>query len=165
MLLRKVGWEDSHLDLLKALKLHLYWKPAWLLVWILSLINVINVNVMLCQTATNVCHPSCPPQSGYVRGFNHRCGCICVPISGWVANKGLQNMLDRVLIHDYCFSFLCNSLFFFLVFVPHYLQRAQQNSGVHILPDRPGRPPPSHCGWLILPLQHGWVLQQPGQDC
>ncbi|KAG7265168.1 hypothetical protein CRUP_003609 [Coryphaenoides rupestris] len=24
----------------------------------------------------------CPPQSGFVRGFNHTCGCICVPISG-----------------------------------------------------------------------------------
>ncbi|KAK5916143.1 stAR-related lipid transfer protein 5 isoform X1 [Pseudochaenichthys georgianus] len=34
------------------------------------------------SNATNVSHPSCPPQSGYVRGFNHPCGCICVPISG-----------------------------------------------------------------------------------
>ncbi|XP_061591989.1 stAR-related lipid transfer protein 5 isoform X1 [Cololabis saira] len=34
------------------------------------------------SNATNVTHPSCPPQSGYVRGFNHPCGCICVPISG-----------------------------------------------------------------------------------
>uniref|UniRef100_A0A4W5KBD1 StAR related lipid transfer domain containing 5 n=2 Tax=Hucho hucho TaxID=62062 RepID=A0A4W5KBD1_9TELE len=34
------------------------------------------------SNATHVIHPSCPPQSGYVRGFNHPCGCICVPISG-----------------------------------------------------------------------------------
>ncbi|XP_058486135.1 stAR-related lipid transfer protein 5 [Solea solea] len=34
------------------------------------------------SNATNVIHSSCPPQSGYVRGINHPCGCICVPISG-----------------------------------------------------------------------------------
>ncbi|KAM7406649.1 hypothetical protein PAMP_001016 [Pampus punctatissimus] len=34
------------------------------------------------SNATNVNHPGCSPQSGYVRGFNHPCGCICVPISG-----------------------------------------------------------------------------------
>lgn len=34
------------------------------------------------SNATNVGHPSCPPQAGYVRGLNHPCGCICVPISG-----------------------------------------------------------------------------------
>ncbi|KAE8297653.1 StAR-related lipid transfer protein 5 START domain-containing protein 5 [Larimichthys crocea] len=34
------------------------------------------------SNATNVTHASCPPQSGFVRGFNHPCGCICVPISG-----------------------------------------------------------------------------------
>ncbi|XP_061885957.1 stAR-related lipid transfer protein 5 [Entelurus aequoreus] len=33
------------------------------------------------SNATNVSHQGCPPQSGYVRGFNHPCGCICVPIS------------------------------------------------------------------------------------
>ncbi|XP_054878434.1 stAR-related lipid transfer protein 5 isoform X1 [Poeciliopsis prolifica] len=32
--------------------------------------------------ATNVIHPFCPPHPGYVRGFNHACGCICIPISG-----------------------------------------------------------------------------------
>lgn len=32
--------------------------------------------------ATHVSHPRCPPQSGYVRGFNHACGCICVPVPG-----------------------------------------------------------------------------------
>nr|XP_029505176.1 stAR-related lipid transfer protein 5-like [Oncorhynchus nerka] len=37
---------------------------------------------VFCPLATHVTHPSCPPQSGYVRGFNHPCGCICVPISG-----------------------------------------------------------------------------------
>ncbi|XP_053725472.1 stAR-related lipid transfer protein 5 [Synchiropus splendidus] len=34
------------------------------------------------SNATNVSHPGCPPQSGFVRGFNHPCGCICVPVSG-----------------------------------------------------------------------------------
>ncbi|KAK6475084.1 stAR-related lipid transfer protein 5-like [Huso huso] len=34
------------------------------------------------SNATNVGHPSCPPQPGYVRGFNHPCGCFCVPIPG-----------------------------------------------------------------------------------
>ncbi|XP_026149679.1 stAR-related lipid transfer protein 5 [Mastacembelus armatus] len=34
------------------------------------------------SNAINVIHQDCPPQPGYVRGFNHSCGCICVPISG-----------------------------------------------------------------------------------
>ncbi|KAF7703172.1 stAR-related lipid transfer protein 5 [Silurus meridionalis] len=34
------------------------------------------------SNATNVGHPACPPQPGYVRGFNHPCGCICVPVPG-----------------------------------------------------------------------------------
>ncbi|XP_028296760.1 stAR-related lipid transfer protein 5 [Gouania willdenowi] len=34
------------------------------------------------SNASNVLHSSCPPQSGYVRGFNHPCGCICVPVPG-----------------------------------------------------------------------------------
>uniref|UniRef100_A0A3B1K3U1 StAR related lipid transfer domain containing 5 n=1 Tax=Astyanax mexicanus TaxID=7994 RepID=A0A3B1K3U1_ASTMX len=38
------------------------------------------------SNATHVNHPSCPPQPGYVRGFNHPCGCFCVPVPG-EANK------------------------------------------------------------------------------
>ncbi|XP_061078211.1 stAR-related lipid transfer protein 5 isoform X1 [Conger conger] len=34
------------------------------------------------SNATNVGHPGCPPQPGYVRGFNHPCGCFCVPVAG-----------------------------------------------------------------------------------
>ncbi|XP_055970407.1 stAR-related lipid transfer protein 5 isoform X1 [Sorex fumeus] len=34
------------------------------------------------SNATNVEHPSCPPQPGYVRGFNHACGCLCEPLPG-----------------------------------------------------------------------------------
>ncbi|XP_044135503.1 stAR-related lipid transfer protein 5 [Bufo gargarizans] len=34
------------------------------------------------SNATNVEHPSCPPQHPYVRGFNHSCGCFCVPVPG-----------------------------------------------------------------------------------
>ncbi|XP_006628690.3 stAR-related lipid transfer protein 5 [Lepisosteus oculatus] len=34
------------------------------------------------SNATNVEHPDCPPKPGYVRGYNHSCGCFCVPIPG-----------------------------------------------------------------------------------
>ncbi|KAF5906188.1 stAR-related lipid transfer protein 5, partial [Clarias magur] len=34
------------------------------------------------SNATHVSHPACPLQPGYVRGFNHPCGCICVPVPG-----------------------------------------------------------------------------------
>ncbi|KAM8973456.1 stAR-related lipid transfer protein 5 [Pelodytes ibericus] len=34
------------------------------------------------SNATNVEHPECPPQRSFVRGFNHPCGCFCVPIPG-----------------------------------------------------------------------------------
>ncbi|KAG9489254.1 hypothetical protein GDO78_005316 [Eleutherodactylus coqui] len=34
------------------------------------------------SNATNVEHPSCPPQRYFVRGFNHPCGCFCAPVSG-----------------------------------------------------------------------------------
>ncbi|XP_020821647.1 stAR-related lipid transfer protein 5 isoform X1 [Phascolarctos cinereus] len=34
------------------------------------------------SNATYLDYPSCPPQSGYVRGFNHPCGCFCEPVPG-----------------------------------------------------------------------------------
>ncbi|MBN3293322.1 TMC3 protein, partial [Polypterus senegalus] len=34
------------------------------------------------SNATHVGHSECPPQPGFVRGFNHPCGCFCVPIPG-----------------------------------------------------------------------------------
>ncbi|NP_001089765.1 StAR related lipid transfer domain containing 5 S homeolog [Xenopus laevis] len=34
------------------------------------------------SNATNVDHPGCPPQKGFVRGFNHPCGCFCIPVPG-----------------------------------------------------------------------------------
>ncbi|KAG8575505.1 hypothetical protein GDO81_009580 [Engystomops pustulosus] len=34
------------------------------------------------SNATNVEHPSCPPQRHFVRGFNHPCGCFCAPVPG-----------------------------------------------------------------------------------
>ncbi|XP_078539452.1 stAR-related lipid transfer protein 5 [Lissotriton helveticus] len=37
-------------------------------------------NGTLTSNATNVQHSDCPPQPGFVRGFNHPCGCFCVPI-------------------------------------------------------------------------------------
>ncbi|XP_030045491.1 stAR-related lipid transfer protein 5 [Microcaecilia unicolor] len=36
----------------------------------------------IASSATNVQHPSCPPQPGYVRGLNHPCGCLCIPAPG-----------------------------------------------------------------------------------
>ncbi|XP_018427991.1 PREDICTED: stAR-related lipid transfer protein 5 [Nanorana parkeri] len=36
----------------------------------------------IASNATNVEHESCPPQRHFVRGFNHHCGCFCVPIPG-----------------------------------------------------------------------------------
>ncbi|KAG7473928.1 hypothetical protein MATL_G00101040 [Megalops atlanticus] len=40
----------------------------------------------IASNATHVGHPGCPPQAGYVRGFNHPCGCFCVPIP-WDPSK------------------------------------------------------------------------------
>ncbi|XP_037689139.1 stAR-related lipid transfer protein 5 isoform X1 [Choloepus didactylus] len=34
------------------------------------------------SNASNVEHPLCPPKPGYVRGFNHPCGCFCEPLPG-----------------------------------------------------------------------------------
>lgn len=34
------------------------------------------------SNATYIEHPGCPPQTSYVRGFNHPCGCFCVPVPG-----------------------------------------------------------------------------------
>ncbi|XP_017531506.1 stAR-related lipid transfer protein 5 isoform X2 [Manis javanica] len=34
------------------------------------------------SSAISVEHPSCPPKPGYVRGFNHPCGCFCEPLPG-----------------------------------------------------------------------------------
>ncbi|VFV26518.1 star-related lipid transfer protein [Lynx pardinus] len=36
----------------------------------------------LSSNAVNAEHPSCPPRPGYVRGFNHPCGCFCEPLPG-----------------------------------------------------------------------------------
>nr|XP_056722062.1 stAR-related lipid transfer protein 5 [Euleptes europaea] len=34
------------------------------------------------SAATNVEHPNCPPEPGYVRGRNYPCGCFCIPVPG-----------------------------------------------------------------------------------
>ncbi|XP_062062324.1 stAR-related lipid transfer protein 5 [Lepus europaeus] len=34
------------------------------------------------SNATHVEHPTCPPRAGFVRGFNHPCGCFCEPVPG-----------------------------------------------------------------------------------
>uniref|UniRef100_A0A2K5UV30 StAR related lipid transfer domain containing 5 n=2 Tax=Macaca TaxID=9539 RepID=A0A2K5UV30_MACFA len=34
------------------------------------------------SNATHVEHPLCPPKPGFVRGFNHPCGCFCEPLPG-----------------------------------------------------------------------------------
>ncbi|CAI9572067.1 unnamed protein product [Staurois parvus] len=36
----------------------------------------------IASNATNVEHQSCTPQRHFVRGFNHPCGCFCVPVPG-----------------------------------------------------------------------------------
>ncbi|XP_011372702.2 stAR-related lipid transfer protein 5 [Pteropus medius] len=36
----------------------------------------------ICSNASNVEHTLCPPKPGYVRGFNHPCGCFCEPVPG-----------------------------------------------------------------------------------
>ncbi|XP_053321538.1 stAR-related lipid transfer protein 5 [Spea bombifrons] len=36
----------------------------------------------IASNATNVEHTGCPPQRNFVRGFNHPCGCLCVPVPG-----------------------------------------------------------------------------------
>uniref|UniRef100_A0A8D0H7S9 StAR related lipid transfer domain containing 5 n=1 Tax=Sphenodon punctatus TaxID=8508 RepID=A0A8D0H7S9_SPHPU len=36
----------------------------------------------IASSATNVEHPLCPPQPGYVRGLNYPCGCFCIPVPG-----------------------------------------------------------------------------------
>lgn len=69
------------------------------------------------------------------------------------------SMLARVRLY-------CSRLFGLTVsLVVFIFQRAQQNPGVQLLPDRPGRPPPSLRGRLVLPVQHVRVLRQPGQGC
>ncbi|XP_004708252.1 stAR-related lipid transfer protein 5 [Echinops telfairi] len=37
---------------------------------------------VISTNATNIEHPSCPVRPGYVRGFNHPCGCFCEPLPG-----------------------------------------------------------------------------------
>lgn len=39
-------------------------------------------DLLLCLAASNVEHALCPPKPGYVRGFNHPCGCFCEPVPG-----------------------------------------------------------------------------------
>ncbi|XP_019495646.1 PREDICTED: transmembrane channel-like protein 3 isoform X1 [Hipposideros armiger] len=36
----------------------------------------------LSSNAAHVDHALCPPRPGYVRGFNHPCGCFCEPVPG-----------------------------------------------------------------------------------
>lgn len=63
-------------------------------------------------------------------------------------------------------SYIASFLFVFvLCFSSCHTQGAQQDPGVQFLPDRLGGIPPSLCGWLILPLKHGWVLRQLGKGC
>lgn len=63
-------------------------------------------------------------------------------------------------------SYIASLLFVFVwCFSSCHTQGAQQDPGVQFLPDRLGGIPPSLCGWLILPLKHGWVLQQLSKGC
>ncbi|MCI4383329.1 hypothetical protein PGIGA_G00025210 [Pangasianodon gigas] len=49
------------------------------------------------SNATHVSHPACPPQPGYVRGFNHPCGCICVPVPGEAGKTQLVSFFQTDL--------------------------------------------------------------------
>ncbi|XP_030620946.1 stAR-related lipid transfer protein 5 [Chanos chanos] len=49
------------------------------------------------SNATNVSHPNCPPHSGYVRGFNHPCGCFCIPVPGEPGKTQLRSFFQTDL--------------------------------------------------------------------
>lgn len=77
--------------------------------WFILTWTRINRLMWLCasfvwyQKATNTIHPSCAPQSGYVRGFNHPCGCICVPVSGWVTKQYVSFVCVCVCVKSFSF--------------------------------------------------------------
>lgn len=70
------------------------------------------------SNATNVLHSSCPPQPGFVRGFNHPCGCVCAPLSEdktqvfTVFQTDLSGFLPRSVVESFFPSsmtdFYCN---------------------------------------------------------
>uniref|UniRef100_A0A8C3WIQ8 StAR-related lipid transfer protein 5 n=1 Tax=Catagonus wagneri TaxID=51154 RepID=A0A8C3WIQ8_9CETA len=49
------------------------------------------------SNATNVEHPLCPPKPGYVRGFNHPCGCFCEPLPGEPSKTSLVTFFQTDL--------------------------------------------------------------------
>lgn len=81
----------------------------------------------------------------------HPSSTVCV----LVARVQFRSAFASLFVH---YGFSC-------VFLPFRFQRAQQNPGVQLLPDGPGRLAPSLRGRLVLPIQHGWVLRQPSQGC
>lgn len=80
---------------------------------------------------------------------------VCLWRICWQEIKYISTLASHFL-RFLCYTFSC-------AFLPLHFQGAQQNPGVQFLPDRPGWLPPSLRRRLILPLQHGWILQQLGQ--
>ncbi len=71
-----------------------------------------------------------------------------VAVASTTSHVSVRNRQSSSSLLSFCFtvSLVCLSLHF---------QRAQQNTGVQFLPDRPERLTPSLRGRLVLPLQHG----------
>ncbi|KAL8197295.1 UNVERIFIED_CONTAM: hypothetical protein K2H54_019742 [Gekko kuhli] len=66
------------------------------------------------SAATNVEHPQCPPEPGYVRGRNYPCGCFCIPVPGDSSKTRLlsffQTDLCGNLPHSIVDSFFASSI-------------------------------------------------------
>ncbi|XP_015260883.1 PREDICTED: stAR-related lipid transfer protein 5 isoform X2 [Gekko japonicus] len=66
------------------------------------------------SAATNVEHPQCPPEPGYVRGRNYPCGCFCIPVPGDSSKTQLfsffQSDLCGNLPHSIVDSFFASSI-------------------------------------------------------
>ncbi|XP_053452043.1 stAR-related lipid transfer protein 5-like isoform X3 [Nycticebus coucang] len=58
------------------------------------------------SNATHVEHPLSPPKPGFVRGFNHPCGCFCEPLPGCIRNlyQPPQSVCCSVTRHTSCWS-------------------------------------------------------------
>ncbi|XP_054859037.1 stAR-related lipid transfer protein 5 [Eublepharis macularius] len=68
----------------------------------------------IASVATNVEHPQCPPEPGYVRGVNYPCGCFCIPVPGEPGKTQLlsffQSNLSGNLPHSIVDSFFASSI-------------------------------------------------------
>ncbi|KAM4826201.1 stAR-related lipid transfer protein 5 [Thomomys bottae] len=59
--------------------------------------------------ATHIEHPLCPPKPGFVRGFNHPCGCFIEPLPGepnktrlvWFFQTDLSGLLPQSVVDTF----------------------------------------------------------------